>query len=134
MYFDDVNWAAVVVIAILNIVLGMLWYSPQVLGKAWLEFMHFQESDCKCTVWHMVGGFISALITAWVLALFIDLAAAVTLQEGLKVGFFAWLGFVATTHFSGVLWAKKPWQAYLIDSGFYLVFFLIAGGILGVWH
>ena len=133
MYFDDLNWAAILVIAVLNIILGMLWYSPQVFGKTWMELMRFDESECEASYQHIIGGFCVALITATVLAIFVNFAEAFTMGEGMTVGFLAWLGFVATTHFSGVIWAKKPLKAYLIDSGYYLVYLLIAGAILGAW-
>lgn len=136
MYFDDVNWIAIISVAILNIILGALWYSPQVFGKIWMNSLGIKEGECQahCSVNHYLGAFAIALVTAWVLALFINWIGAITAIEGAKVGFFVWLGFIATTHFSGVLWVKKPLKTYLIDAGFYLVNFVLAGAILAAWQ
>ncbi len=133
MYFDEINIAAVLVVAVINIALGMLWYSPFVLGKLWMDAMGWKEEECHPSVKDYLGAIVVALVTTWVLALFVSTLSD-TVWDGLKVGFLIWLGFIATSHFSGVLWAKKPLKAYLIDAGFYLVYLLIGGGILAAWQ
>jgi hypothetical protein len=134
MSLGEVSYVAIIVVTIINIILGMIWYSPQVLGKAWQDAMHMSDSDAQYSVKSILGAFVVALITAWVMAIFIDWLHATTVAAGVITGFFVWLGFVATTHFSGVLWARKPLKAYFIDAGFYLVNFIIMGGILGAWQ
>jgi len=33
--FTQVNWLAVIVAAIANIIIGFIWYMPQVFGRRW---------------------------------------------------------------------------------------------------
>lgn len=128
-----VNPFAIIVVVILNILLGMLWYSPKVLGKVWADTLRIRYDKIKPSVFHYVAAIIVSLITATVMSIFISWLDLVTIGEGLVFGFLVWLGFVATSHFSGVIWAQKPFKAYLIDVSFLLVNLLIMGAILSVW-
>lgn len=75
-----------------------------------------------------VISFLTALVMAYVLAHFIWYAApgSATLTIGLKTGIWAWLGFVATSGMSSYLFNsdKKPWELYLLETGYYLVLLL----------
>ncbi len=78
----------------------------------------------------MAGGFVAALVMAYVLAMFIKFAGAVTPVDGALVGFWAWLGFIAATSINTVLWEGKPVSLYLLNNGHEFVHFLIVGAIL----
>ncbi len=129
----DVNYFAVVIGVILNIIIGAFWYSPKFLGIPWAKAHNFDLETLKPTPFHYVGAIIVGFILAWTLAAFISALHAHTAVEGMKVAFFAWLGFIATTHFSGVIWAKKPLNAYFIDVGGLLVSMILMGAIFGAW-
>lgn len=129
-----INFLAVIVTAILNNVLAMIWYSPNVLGTKWAQEHGFALGDLKAGPLHFLGAFIVSLITAGVFALLISWFDISTLQGGLKAGAAFWLGFIATTHFSGVIWARKPLGAYAIDVGFQLLSMLMIGAILSTWR
>lgn len=134
MSFADINILAVIVVTILNILLGMFWYSPQFLGTQWAQEHQFILNDLKPTPWHYIGAILVSLVTVVIFSALIHWFHVDTLGAGLQLGFFIWLGFVATTHFSGVIWARKPWKAYLIDTGFQLVSLLMMGIILSLWY
>jgi hypothetical protein len=55
-------------------------------------------------------------------------------MEGMKSGVLVWLGFVATVQFTAHLFSKKPFNAFLLDTGYQFVTFLAAGAILGAWR
>lgn len=44
---STLNWLAVVVAAALAFVLGDLWYSPLLFGKAWMRENNLSEEDLK---------------------------------------------------------------------------------------
>ena len=133
MFLFDVNFLAIIVVVVVNLLLGAIWYSPYLFGPAWTKAHLFNVSDLKPTPFHYIGAAIVAFITAWVFSLIINWTEAITIAEGAFLGFFLWLGFVATTHFSGVLWAKKNIIAYLIDSGYQLVSLILMGILLTAW-
>jgi hypothetical protein len=133
MSLTDVNFVAVIIGAIINIAIGMFWYSPALFGKEWAEAHGFKLDHLRPTPPHYVGAIIVSLIIAWALALLINYLQITTVSEGMKLAALVWFGFVATTHFSGVIWAQKPIKSYLIDTGCLLVTMLIMGAIFAVW-
>lgn len=129
-----VNYVAVLACGVASMVLGFLWYSPLLFGKPWMALMgltakKMEESkkDMPKTYGTM---FVTALIMAYVLSGFVGLSQATTVTAGLQVGFWAWLGFVATVMLSNVLFGGKPVKLYLIDTTYQLVNLLIMGAIL----
>jgi hypothetical protein len=81
----------------------------------------------------IIGGFIGSLIMGVVLSVAISLTQATTITTGLLIGFFLWLGFVATTSLNKVLWEGKPVKLYLVDVLHYLVVILAMVVIFVYW-
>jgi hypothetical protein len=113
--------------------LGMLWYSPALFGTLWAKEHNFNLADLKATPLHYLGAILVSLIIVSVFYILIHSFSVNTVAKGAVLGFFLWLGFIATTHFSGVLWARKPLKAYLIDTSFQLVSLIMIGAILAAW-
>ena len=57
-----------------------------------------------------------------------------TFGDGAHVGFWVWLGFIATTYFSAVIWQKMHPKEFFIHVGYSLIALLLMGGVLAVWH
>ena len=55
-------------------------------------------------------------------------------SAGVHVGVLAWLGFAGATSFGTAIFSGKPKALWLIDSGFNLVSFIVAGVILSLWR
>jgi len=135
MQITHPNILAVIVMALVYMGIGGLWYSKDLFGKMWAECCgHGKDKECKPSTKCYVGCLIVAFIAAYVLGCFINMSQAMTTGEGIKVALLAWLGFSATTQFSSVLWGKKHLKAYFIDAGFTLVMFIIWGAILTNWR
>lgn len=129
-----VNIWAVIVCTIINIVLAMIWYSPKVLGTLWAKEHGFDLAQLKPTPWHYIGGIVVAFILAIVFDMMIHAFGVVGIGNGITLGFFIWLGFIATSHFSGVIWARKPFIVYFIDAGFMLLNLIVIGAIMAAWQ
>ena len=132
-----VNWLAVLVASVINMALGMLWYGP-LFGKQWIAMMGFtkQKMDAakkKGMAEQMVFAFISALVMNYVLAIFVGAVQATTAWSGALLGFWVWLGFVATVMLGSVLWEGRHMKLYAINVLHYLVLFMINGALLAVW-
>ena len=69
--------------------------------------------------------FVSVLITAYVLGVFIDMNGDLSAAGGISVGFLAWIGFIATIQLGGILWEGKPWKLWILNSSYHLVSFLV---------
>jgi hypothetical protein len=145
MHFEYINWVAVLVSAIITMILGMIWYSPQVFGKTW-ACTHMKDTvtgtmgtmgttkTCEASAGQYVGSFVAAFVAAAVLALFINWTHTIDAAEGAAVGIFAWMGFILTTLFSGFIWGHKTLVGFVVHAGFYLVNFIIIGALLGAWQ
>lgn len=134
MQVVDINIVAIVVAAAVAMLTGAVWYGP-LFGRRWLQASGRKASDTKKedAKTGYLGGTLVALITAFLLAHFVEFAEAATFVEGATVGVWAWFGFVVTTGLNRVLWEKGNKDLYLLNQGNYLVSFLLMGGILAVW-
>lgn len=117
-----VNHFAVVIAALIYYILGAIWYSPKLFGEHWMKHEGLTPSEPKKSmVLAFIGEFILDLVIAYVLAALFGLLDVLEVQEGIIIAFWIWLGFLATTHFSAVLWGKKTFAHYLIHAGFMLL-------------
>lgn len=137
----QVNFWAVLAASVAAMILGSLWYSPLLFAKAWMRAIGKDPND-TVEMDHMkkgaghayVGMFITALITAYILAHFAQYAGATTVMGGLQLGFWAWLGFIATVQLGTVLFENRSKKLYFINTGFQLVNMLAMGVILALWR
>ncbi len=129
----NTHYTVILVAAVLQMILGTFWYSSQCFGGKWAEINEFDVSLIKPNALQYLGGFVNALIRSWVLGYMLVFFGVTTILGAISFSFWAWLGFVATTQFSGVIWAKKPISAYLIDIGYFLAAFLSMGLIFGLF-
>ena len=124
---------AVIIATVIYMVVGMFWYSHMFFGKSWEKANKITAKDKKGGMGKgFIGGVIIGLVISYFLACFISKYGHFTFMGGATIAFWLWLGFVATTQLSGVLWSKKPFSVYLVDVGCYLVTFILMGGVLGV--
>lgn len=130
------NYLAIFVATLIMYVLGALWYSPVMFGKAWMELngitdaVMTEASPLKMYLTPLVA----YLIACYVLAHAVAYAGAKTAATGALVGFWNWLGFVAAVTFVADSLSNKPLSLWLINAGYNLVGFLIAGVLLALWQ
>ncbi len=134
----EVNLIAVLVCAMINMVIGMSWYSQSLFGKTWMKLSGINPKKIDTSKKKGMGklyflNFLAALLMMYILAHFVGYTESTTWMEGMQTGLWIWLGFIATTMLGMVLWEGKPFKLYLINSLYYLVTLCIAGAILASW-
>lgn len=137
---DPVNYGAVLVSGIAAVIIGALWYGP-VFGKIWMRLAGLTPEGMKAMkmspVVSMLGGLITALLIAYVLAHGIVFGNAYTHMGGvsgaLTGALWYWLGFAVPLTAGGFLWEGKSWKLWALHAGYYFVSFMVMGGILGAW-
>lgn len=127
----QIDWLVVFIAAIINMVIGYFWYSKWLFAKAYSKLSKHADKDAKPCAKTMVLGFIASLVIAYFLSFFEAFLGVTTVTDGMFVGFLLWLGFVATTQVSSVIWNKRPFKLFMINSGFKLVSYLVMSGIIG---
>lgn len=139
MMEGTVNWVAVLVAVAANMALGFSWYSIPMFGKEWIALMGWDVKKVKKPTSdemtkNMIGGVVSAGLMAFVMSRFADSVGANTWLFGMQLGFWVWLGFIATVAVGGVLWERRPWKLYFINAGYWLASMLMMGAIIGGWQ
>ena len=136
---DAVNYLAVVVAAVAAMAVGFGWYSNALFGKMWRHQIGLSEEQMKAGMHGgkmgktILLGFISALVMAFVLAQFINMTGAHSGGAAFQLGFWAWLGFLATIEFSAVLWQKKHWKLFAIQAAHDLVAIEVMALVIALW-
>ncbi|PYT97706.1 MAG: hypothetical protein DMG38_18630 [Acidobacteria bacterium] len=140
MHMHSLNWLAILAAAISTMILGFLWYSPFLFGKAWAREMGYDLKD-KAKMDEMrksagpayAGSFVASLISAFTLALILHGLRAESLHFGLMASFHIWLGFVATVQFTGALFTKQSLKLFAINAAYQLVCYLLMGAVFVLW-
>ena len=128
-----VSYVAVVVAAVIAVVIGFIWYSPQVFGNRWMSYLGTTRAQLgNPTPVGMAAGVIGALVNAWVLAVLSLNLGGKDWSEGAMLGFLVWLGFMATLTAAEVGFLKQPWALWLLNNAHNLLVQLVMGVIVTV--
>jgi archaellum biogenesis protein FlaJ (TadC family) len=122
---------SIVIAALLYMVVNFFWYSKWLFGPAWAKLSHHSESEMKHNKMAMLWSFLVALVIAFFIAFFEGYLGVTTVTDGMFVGFCLWLGFVATTQLSTVIWCNKPLKLFMINTGAKLLSYIVMSGVIG---
>lgn len=128
----EVNYWAVLVAAVSAFVVGGIWYSSLLFGKAWMrESGMTDERAAQASPAKTFGlAFVLSLLAAWAFAMFLG---DVGWQEGTLYGFMAGLFWVAASFGINYLFEQRSLRLWLINGGYHTVQFTLYGFVLGVW-
>jgi hypothetical protein len=126
-----VNYLTVLAAAFASTLLGMIWYSHPIFGNLWKKYMGWTEdksADQKNGIAKRYSiSLLSSFVKAFVMAYFIKLLGITGVSGAFIISIWFWLGFIATTEIHSVLWEKKPWGLYFLNTFYNLFsFFLMA--------
>ena len=129
----NVSLVGVGVAAVVNMILGALWYSPVLFCSVWMKLSKIKatkEDMKKCAKVGYAVTMVMSLVMAFVLSVLVSSLGLTSALGGALVGALVWVGFVMTTFIGQVLWEGKPFLLYVLNSGYYLVSFVIMGAIV----
>lgn len=131
----SVNYLAVLVVTLASMMLGTVWYAQRVFGKEWMRLSGLSEGDAKENRGApMILMLIGALVSSYVMAHFVDFAAATTLADGARVGAWIGIGFVFTAAMGESIFSHKPAKLVAINGGYQVVNLIMIGAILAAWQ
>lgn len=133
MNSPKINFVAVVAAAAAMWVLGAIWYTA--FSTPWMNYTGITEEAAAGIsgggMALMYGGSLLAYVVLfYVMAHFAHYAGASNIKGGLQTGFWAWLGFIATSMFVTNLYNMNPIGLWFIDAGYWLLGMLLGGVIL----
>lgn len=128
-----VNVVAVVVAAVAAFVVGALWYSPVLFGKAYAAVRGLDPravAEMRPPVAEIVGEFARNLVIAFVLGHFVVRLGISDRRGAVQLALWVWVGFQAMLLLGAVLHEKMPPKLYAIHVGDALVKTLLMTVIL----
>jgi len=130
----QINVLATIAAAVAAFVLGGLWYSPALFGRAWQREVGLSDEELKRGNMTRIFGtaLLLSLVAAFVFALFLGPRPSMPL--GLGAGFSAGLCWVASSFGINYLFARRSFRLFLIDGGYHTLQFTLIGVILALWH
>jgi hypothetical protein len=134
MNMATINWLAVLTAAISTFVLGGLWYSNALFGKAWMKENNLTPEETKKGAARVFTfSFLWSFVMSFNLAMYLNDSKTDTAWGGIA-GFLAGFGWVAMSIFIIGLFEKKSTRYMLINAGYMVLSFIIMGLIIGAWR
>ena len=131
------HWPIILAAAVVAWLLGAIWYSPVLFAKAWVRANGYSPEKVAAmranAAKTYTGSFLALILVAFILHLFLSRLGASTMGAGAGWGFHAWVGFAFPIGFTAYLYSDKPLIAFLIDTGYQLVYLTVMGAMLGNW-
>ena len=125
------NWLAIIIAAIANMVIGFLWYGNFAFGKSWVQLsgrsMGEGQQPGPLYALTVVGAVVQAIAMSW----FAAQTGANSGSAGALLGLFVGLGFIAPAMFADVLFAGRPARLYAITAGYQVFAAVVQGTIIG---
>jgi hypothetical protein len=130
------NHWAILVSAMIQWLLGAVWYSPALFARPWMEMVGVRPDAKRSNrmIVGMVSSFVGSLVTSFMLAHVIMWAGAGTYPMGALIGFILWLGFIAAPLAASYVYEGRPIDLFAINTGYWMVGLTLTGGLLAVWH
>ena len=142
--FTLINLWAVLAAAVAAYLVGWAWYSPILWQKPWMAARgdtgeNWEKEGKKEMPKLMAYGFLNTLAEVFALAVFLALTGPASLMQTLQVSLLLCFGFVVTVKFNDLLytahpphWGKRAQLLFIIDTGYQVALFLVAGAI--IWY
>ncbi len=129
-----INYLAVVVAAIAYMILGAIWYSPILFGKAWMTGIgKTKEQLAVGSAMKYLWGLVFSFIAAYGIARLMLWTGRDTVADGIVIGLLAGICFVMTTMGINDTFEGRPSGLTMINILYHIVGFLVIGIILGAW-
>lgn len=130
----SVNYLALAAAALFSLIWGSLYYGP-IAGKKWMKLANIpnKKPQMDKMIKSMILAFITTMLMAYVLTHIVAYAGYTGWQEGVKAGFWIWLGFIGTSSMGIVLWEGKSWELYILHNIWSSINLMVIGAIVTLW-
>ena len=114
--------------------LGALWYSPVLLGPAWIAALGKSEEEVSPGGEAIAGSVVSCLVAALSIDLLVASTGTSGALAGAGLGAVVGLGVVAMTMLSDSLFSGWGWTLYAIQTSYRAGYLVLMGAISGLWR
>lgn len=133
--FSHINYLAIVVCTAIAMVLGSLWFSPILFGNSWMKGAGLKQKDVQKSdsTKAMITSTINSFVINLVLAICIYISQPSGFTSGMGMGALISIGLISPILLTILVYEKKKSGLWMIYSGYYIIQFIINGGILAIW-
>lgn len=136
--YIEVNYLSIILAGITATIIGYIWYAPFVFGKIWMNLVNIKQNELKKAQKEMMPfmliSTLFSFITAYVLYHFAYFAHSIykqnTLTDYLVAAFFIWIGFIMPVQFTEVVFSKKPFKLFILNTSYQLIAIIAMAAIL----
>ena len=125
------NWLAIIIAAVANMVIGFLWYGTWAFGKSWIKLsgrtMGEGMQPGPLYALTAVAAVVQAITVSW----FVGQTGANSGAAGAIVGLYVGMGIVAAAMFAEVLFAGRHPRLFAIIAGYSVLALIVQGAIIG---
>jgi hypothetical protein len=137
-FLFHVNYAAVMVAAIIFFIIGAVWFSV-LFGTAWVqELQHhnivIKEPSSQQMMIKMGLNFLKNLMLAFAVAGLVVLTGSTTVWSGLLLGALVGCGVAVPAMADIFIWESRSLKLFLIDASYQVIGIILAAIVLSVWR
>ena len=127
------NWLAVGIGAMAYYIIGAFWYT--ILSKPWMRAIGKTREELQGNAWRGYAmALVAAVLTCSVMAEFMNVLNTTGALPGAVLGLLAWLGFVFAPTANHTTFGGRSKLLFVIDQGYDLVGFVIAGALIAAFR
>lgn len=132
MDFSQISIVAILLATLSRFLLGGLWYSNVLFGRAWMAQVGMTEDKLQSAnmARTFALAFVASLVASVMLALF--LGSGSTVFTGMLYSFFVGFGWVAMSLATNDLFEQRSFKLFMINASYHVVSFTVMGAIIGL--
>lgn len=133
--FGAINYVAAAVSALALMALGFVWYAPFLFGKAWMAALGKTEEEMRAAGPSpaLAAALVDAILTSLAMAVVFQAVGVAAVGGGIVAAVGLAIGFSGVSIVSNGAFEGRPRPLVLINLGYRLAGYPIAGVILSIW-
>ena len=128
---STIHWIPVIVMTLFSFVLGTIWHSQALFGKAWKKENNPNNDKIKINAPLIFGG--TAVMHFLTISGLGAIVSGLGGLIGFEMGFLISVVWILPAMSGTYLFANRSLKLLAIDAGMYIVLFSFSGFILGIW-
>lgn len=134
-YVQELNWLAVVAATVAAMVIGSVWYTPQIFGRAWMKSIGMKEKDAmNGSMKPIVVAVVSSFVTAAALGVLLHVLALTTVLQGATFGALVAVALLGANKVMQAQFEQRPLMYNVVTTSADVVTLAVMGAILAVWR